>query len=114
MQCRIAAGVTALLLLAGPAFSQQFRGSLSGRVLDQQQGAVPNAKVTATETETGAKFNTVTNVDGTYVLPFLLPGPYTISAEAAVFNRYLNNNVRVTTNEPRRTDITLTTYTTAR
>src|SRR4030081_2636478 len=106
MQRRIAIGVTAFLL-AVPGFAQQFRGSVSGRVLDQQQGSVPNPKVAATETETGAKFNTTTNGDGTYVLPFLPPGPYAVTVEAPGFKRYVNNKVRVTTNEREQLDVTL-------
>src|SRR5947208_6443045 len=97
----------AFLAAALPIFSQQFRGSLSGKVMDQQQASVPNAKVMATETETGAKFNTVTNTDGSYVLPFMPPGPYSVSVEAPGFKRYTNGKVRVTTNEREQLDITL-------
>src|SRR3954469_1992792 len=107
MQRRIVLGVAAVMLAAVPLFAQQFRGSISGRVLDQQSGAIPNAKVNAVENETGAKFNTVTNTDGTYVLPFLPPGPYAITAEVAGFKKYVNGNVRVTTNEREQTDIIL-------
>src|SRR5438874_8898634 len=107
MQRRIVIGVAAFMLATVSAFAQQFRGTLSGRVLDQQSGAIPNAKINAVESETGAKFNTVTNTDGTYVLPFLPPGPYTLSVEAPGFKRYVNKQVRVTTNEREQMDITL-------
>src|SRR5690242_13017755 len=107
MQRRMVIGVAAAWIAAVPVFAQQFRGSLSGRVIDQQEGVIPNAKIVATETETGAKFNTVTNTDGTYVLPFLPPGPYAVSAEAAGFKRYVNNQVRIATNEREQLDITL-------
>ena len=97
----------AVCFLAGAAFAQEFRGSLSGKVIDQQQSVVPGAKITATETETGAKFNTVSNGDGTYVLPFLPPGPYALTAEAPGFKKYFNKNLRVSTNEREQVDITL-------
>ncbi len=100
-------GAAALWLTSAPTFAQQFRGSLSGRVLDQQQAAVPGAKIHAVESETGAKFQTVTNGDGTYVLTFLPPGPYSVAAEAAGFKRYVNAQVRVATNEREQLDITL-------
>ena len=100
-------GAAALWLAGAPAFAQQFRGSISGRVLDQQQAAVPGARIHAVESETGAKFQTVTNGDGTYVLTFMPPGPYSISAEASGFKRYVNAQVRVTTNEREQLDITL-------
>ncbi len=107
MQRRIAVGVAAFLLAAFPVFSQQFRGSLSGRVLDQQQGAIAGAKINVTATETGAKFNTVSNGDGTYVVPFLPPGAYSMAVEAPGFKRHVNNQVRVTTNEREQIDVTL-------
>ena len=64
MQRCILSGVAAVLLAVCPSFAQQFRGSISGRVFDQQQASVPGAKVHAAENETGAKFQTVTNADG--------------------------------------------------
>jgi hypothetical protein len=96
-----------LVLAAYPVLSQQFRGSLSGRVLDQQQGAIAGAKISVTETETGAKYNTVSNADGTYVVPFLPPGPYMMTAEAPGFKRHVGNQLRITTNERQQIDITL-------
>ena len=99
--------LSAFLILVFTGFAQEFRGSLSGRIIDQQQAVIPGAKIVATETETGAKSQTQSNADGTYVLPFLPPGPYSVSAEAAGFKRYVNNNVRVTTNEREQIDIQL-------
>ncbi|MBS1858921.1 MAG: TonB-dependent receptor [Acidobacteria bacterium] len=90
-----------------PLFPQQFRGSLSGRILDPQQAAIAGAKIAATETETGAKFTTVSNADGTYVVPFLPPGPYSVSIEAPGFKHYVNSQVRITTNEREQIDVTL-------
>src|SRR5262245_30733235 len=107
MQRRIAQGVAAFLFATLPLLSQQFRGSVSGRITDPQPAVIPGAKVNATERETGAKFNTVSNADGTYVLPFLPPGPYSISVEASGFKRYVNSQVRVTTNEREQIDITM-------
>ncbi len=94
-----------LFPLLAPA--QEFRGTLSGHVIDPQQSSIPNAKILAVENETGAKFQTVSNTDGTYVLPFLPPGPYTVSAEAPGFKKYVNRNIRITTNEREQIDIHL-------
>src|SRR5689334_14203765 len=99
--------VVCLLAGASAILGQEFRGTMAGKVLDPQDSAVPNAKVIATETETGAKFQTVSNADGTYVLPFLPPGPYAVTAEAAGFKKYVNRNVRITTNEREQIDIHL-------
>src|SRR5262245_11170693 len=100
MHRRITSGfAVALLLLTASLCAQEFRGSLSGKITDQQQAVVPGAKILVTETETGAKFNTTSNADGTYVVPFLPPGPYSVTVEAPGFKRHVNANVRVTTNE---------------
>src|ERR1044071_2190507 len=104
---RIVCTAAALLAAAFPTYAQEFRGSLSGRVIDRQQAVVPNTKILATEAETGARFQTVSNADGTYVLPFLPPGPYHLTAEAPGFKKYVNNGVRVTTNEREQIDIHL-------
>src|SRR5690242_2024515 len=85
-------------LLAAPGWSQEFRGSLSGRVVDQQQAVIPNVTIVATQTDTGAKFETISGNDGSYTLPFLPPGLYRVTAQAPGFKRYINDNVRVTTN----------------
>jgi len=95
MQRCILSGVAALLPAVCPSFAQQFRGSISERAIDQQQAAVPGAKVHAVENETGARFQTVTHGDGTYVLTFLPPGPHTRSTEPAGFQKYLATQVRV-------------------
>jgi hypothetical protein len=103
---RVAFIVCALLLpVLSPA--QEFRSTLSGRVTDPQQAAVPQAKILVVENETGAKFQTVSGADGAYVLPFLPPGSYTVSAEAAGFKKYVNRSVRVSTNEREQIDIQL-------
>jgi len=85
--------------------AQEFRGTITGRITDGQHAAVPNAAIHATETETGAKFQTVSNADGSYALPFLPPGPYSLSVEASGFKRHVNSNVRVATNEREQVEI---------
>lgn len=93
--------------LATSAFAQEFRGSMGGRVIDQQQALVPNVKITAVNNDNGARFQTTSSADGSYSLPFLPPGPYTVTAEAPGFKRYSNPNLRVATNERQQLDIAL-------
>ena len=92
---------------SGAASAQEFRGSLSGHVNDPQSASVPGAKITAVEKETGARFSTVSNADGTYVLPFLPPGPYSVEVEAPGFKRYVNGSMRISTNEREQLDVQL-------
>ncbi|MGH9675132.1 MAG: carboxypeptidase regulatory-like domain-containing protein, partial [Bryobacteraceae bacterium] len=87
--------------------AQEFRGTITGRVVDAQQGVVVGAKISATNADTGARFETVTGGDGQYTLPFLQPGEYRITAEAQGFKRYIREGVRVVTNDRRALDINL-------
>ena len=76
------------LLLAMTLFSvsqvhsQLLQGTLDGNVTDPSQAAVAGAKVTATDEQTNATRETLTNSAGGYTLPTLPPGTYTIRAYA--------------------------------
>jgi Carboxypeptidase regulatory-like domain/TonB dependent receptor/TonB-dependent Receptor Plug Domain len=58
-------------------------GSIQGRVVDSQGGALPGATVTLTS-EQGTK-TYVTGDDGTFFAPFLTPGVYTMRVELTGF-----------------------------
>ncbi|MCS6953467.1 MAG: carboxypeptidase regulatory-like domain-containing protein [Bryobacterales bacterium] len=94
-------------LCAEPAAAQQFRGSVTGRVVDVQEAVVPNVVITATNLETQARYQTETNAAGQYTLPYLQPGPYRLEAEARGFKRYVRERIQVSANEPLSLDITL-------
>jgi hypothetical protein len=68
---------------ASLSFAQQ--AALSGYVKDPTGAVVPNANVTATRTDTAAKWSTLSSDAGFYEFPALLPGPYEISVEKAGF-----------------------------
>src|SRR5260370_42107732 len=87
--------------------AQQFRGTLTGRVLDAQEAIVPNVKTVITQVDTGSTYDAVTGAEGQYTLPFLAPGVYRVSATATGFKRYVRENVLVSTNERTALDIQL-------
>lgn len=80
-----------LLLLCGAllapacARAQEFRGTISGAVTDPSGAVVPGAKVEVLEVRTGTISRTVSDNAGQYVVPFLLPGDYSITAAAPGF-----------------------------
>lgn len=96
-----------LIVLAAPGLAQQFRGSLTGRVMDQQQALIPNVRISAVDLDTGARSDTVSGPAGQYTLPFLYPGRYRVEAEAPGFKRYAREPVQVTANDQIALDITL-------
>lgn len=69
------------------AHAQETRGSITGKVIDPQGAVVPGATVVVTNTETNASSRTVTNQTGYFEVALLVPGPYSVTAEAAGFKR---------------------------
>src|ERR1700760_3707757 len=69
-----------LCLAEGTAlYGQLTSATLAGQITDTSKAALPGASVAATETETGTGYKTVTNGEGNYVLPNLLPGKYNVT-----------------------------------
>src|SRR5215471_4979255 len=92
-------GLAGALLLTISGFSQEFRGTITGRVTDAQSASVPNAKIQVTLTSTGARSQTTTGQDGLYTIPFLAPGTYHMEVEAAGFKRYVRDGLDVAAGE---------------
>jgi carboxypeptidase family protein/TonB-dependent receptor-like protein len=63
-----------------PAFAQE--ATIVGTVTDQTGAVVANAKITATNTDTGVARTATTNEAGQYVLPGVHIGHYDVKAEA--------------------------------
>src|SRR5687767_4778448 len=83
-----------LVMLGGiAAFAQEYRGTLTGRVTDEQDGAVPGVTVTARHSETGTTTNAVTDASGSYTFPLLAPGMYSVSAELSGFQRIVQDKI---------------------
>jgi hypothetical protein len=92
--------LAALACLATAAlFAQEFRGTLSGSVTDAQGAAIAQVKVTATETRTGNKSETVSQATGEYTVPFLTPGEYQIAAEAPGFKQFVRRGITLSMGE---------------
>ena len=68
-----------LLLLVVPASAQTVTGTLSGHVVDKTGAVVPNAKVTAVSTSTGAVRDGVSNSEGYYLITFLPLSAYDVT-----------------------------------
>ncbi|MFB3826960.1 MAG: carboxypeptidase regulatory-like domain-containing protein [Bryobacteraceae bacterium] len=94
-------------LMAAAVSAQEFRGSITGRVIDPQQALVPGARIAAIQMETMAKAETVSTSDGQYTLPFLPPGTYRVTAEFQGFKKFAREGLRVSSNERISVDITM-------
>ncbi len=98
--------LVAMLLGAAPAFPQAF-SQLTGSVADSTGASVPGAEVTASNQETGAERSAQTNTTGSYTIPFLPPGTYTVVVNKEGFNAILRENVRLEVNQVARIDFSL-------
>src|SRR5215813_1863465 len=83
-------------LVAAPAVAQEFRGSVTGRVIDPSGASVPGAQVTVTNTGTNVSHSVTTNEQGVYTVLYLADGRYNVIAEKAGFKKLLQTiEVRV-------------------
>jgi len=83
-------------LVAAPAVAQEFRGSVTGRVIDPSGASVPGAQVTVTNTATNVSHSVTTNEQGVYTVLYLADGRYNVIAEKAGFKKLLQTiEVRV-------------------
>ena len=87
------------LLLSTSLFAQRDLATLVGTITDQSGSAVPNAKVTIEETDTGLKYEVTGANSGEYARPALKPGVYTITVEAAGFKKAVRKNIILTTGD---------------
>ena len=90
---------TWLLASAGAAAAQEFRATVRGQVLDSSKGALPGATVTLTNTATNETATAVTNAEGSYTVPFLRPGSYTMTVELQGFQKYTRSGMVLQVNE---------------
>jgi hypothetical protein len=96
------------LLLPVSGWGQQVTAAITGKVIDASGAAVTDAKVTATDTERGSVWPTVTNGEGAYNLPRLVVGTYNLRVEHAGFQVATESNILLQLNQIARIDITLT------
>ena len=90
-----AISVFAFLLLTIAAVGQSTTGTLRGQVLDPQGAAIANAKIKITNQETAIVSNTTSSSAGTWNLPSLIPGKYSVSIEASGFRQVVRKDVPV-------------------
>ena len=78
-----------MLASIGPVGAQAPTGTISGTVTDSSGAIVPNVSVAITNRSTGTVRTGVTNSDGLYSVPALLPGEYEARIESAGFRTVL-------------------------
>jgi hypothetical protein len=89
----------AILLLSTAAQAQTVSGSIRGTVADPENAVVAGATVSLTNPLTRQALEFVTDVNGTFVFPNLVPGDYDLRVTNPGFKVFVQNGVHVATNE---------------
>jgi hypothetical protein len=99
-----------MLALAAASLSasaQDFRGAITGRVLDSSNARMPGVTVIVTNTDTNVTSSTVTNGEGDYSILFLNPGPYAVTAELSGFKKVSRPGIQVSIGDKLEVNMTL-------
>lgn len=97
---------TAVLLICATKAPAQ-TASIQGRVTDPSGARVPGAAVVVSNVETGVHQTTVTNAQGVYTMPFLQPGPYTLTVTIQGFESATRSDIQLVINQVAGIDFTL-------
>src|SRR6266566_467811 len=99
--------VIILLLCTTSLLGQTFRGTILGTVTDPQGAVVTGAKVTVRNVNTGLERTTETSADGSYSVPELPIGTYTVTINQSGFQTSSVTNVAVDVAAEKRVDVAL-------
>lgn len=92
---KVAGVVSLVLLLSTAGFSQSYRGRVQGVISDQTEAVIGGATVTLLNVATGVKVVRQSSDTGLYLFDLVDPGTYTVTVEAAGFNKFIQENITV-------------------
>jgi hypothetical protein len=93
-----------VLLVAASLSAQTFRGTILGTAIDASGAVVAGAQVTVKNVATGLERTTETSADGSYALPELPIGTYTVTVVLTGFQTFETKGVTVDIASERRVD----------
>ncbi len=88
-------------------FAQEFRATLTGRVVDPSGASVAGVPVVVRHAATNETSTGTTDAQGSYTVPFLRPGAIAVSVEAPGFKRFTQDGVTLRVGQTATLDITL-------
>jgi hypothetical protein len=86
-----------LLTFVFGASAQEYRARIQGTVTDPSQAAVAGATVTLRNVNTGVENVRQTDAAGHYLFDLIIPGTYSVTAQASGFQKFVQENVPVLT-----------------
>jgi hypothetical protein len=108
-QASVARVIAVVLLALAPrlAAGQDARGTITGTVVDASRSVVPGATVSATNLAMGTTMTAVTNADGIFQIPYLIPGAYKVTVELPGFKKWVRETVDVRVADRLQLDVAL-------
>ena len=99
--CRFSYLLAAVFCFASLSYSQIKSGTIVGTVLDPSGAVVPGANVTAVNQETNVPTTTVSDKSGSFTVPYLQAGLYTVNVETpgGNFAKFSATNISVATDQ---------------
>ncbi len=94
----LAFAAAAFLLVSATAWAQSDVGTITGFVLDPSSAGVPNATLVMKNEAINEEHKVTTDAQGHYTVPNLLPGLYTMTAEAPGFKKFESAHNRLDPN----------------
>src|ERR1035437_5728228 len=88
-------------------FAQTDRGSVSGTITDPTGAVVTGAKVTITNTAMGTQSSTVTSGTGSYTIPQVFAGDYSVTVAATGFTTVVRSGITVFVGQTATVDLKL-------
>src|SRR5215469_18830407 len=94
-------------LLGGVAWSQVSTSRIEGTVVDTTNAVIANASVKVMNEDTGVSYDTKTGSTGTYTVPSLTPGPYTVAVTHQGFDAVTSTHNVLSIGAPLVVNVTL-------
>ena len=91
----------------GTLQAQTASAQITGTVHDVSEAVIPGVKVTVTNQLTGAVRETTTSSTGSYTIPFLPVGVYSVAAELEGFRVAIRSDIELNVNQVIRVDLEL-------
>src|SRR5215471_5505443 len=104
---RLLVGVFVFSMAVSICYGQSDRGTITGTVSDSTNAVIPGANIVVTNTETGAKFETISTETGNYALTQMPAGSYQVSVELPGFKKYVRQGITVLATQTLRIDVGL-------
>src|SRR5215472_4122559 len=99
--------IALVCLLAGSAWPQVSTSRIEGTVVDATNAVVADASVKVTNEDTGVSYDVKTGSTGTYTVPSLTPGPYTVKVTHQGFDTFTSTHNVLSIGAPLVVNVTL-------